>query len=223
MTTRKNKGKSILALSLVFGPALFLIFIATRSCEHKFKTLDDFGKAIDYQFTDARGKKWSSKDFKGDLVIVTTIQETCPDSCAVKLWHLDKTIYQHIRKNKRKKMKQVKLISFATDGKGRPLKNLELIEQALTDQVEGYDPDLWYIASGDPESLYDFKNNGRSLLQKGKSYFGGHAFQELVLLLDKDNHLRMVLPGNAEGTIRRMKEHIALLQKQYDKEAAANK
>ena len=103
MTEGKNKGKSILALSLVFGPALFLIFIATRSCEHKFKTLDDFGQATNYQFTDARGKKWSSKDFKGEIVIVTTIQETCPDSCAVKLWHLDKTIYQHIRKNKRKK------------------------------------------------------------------------------------------------------------------------
>jgi len=223
MTNRKNRGKSILALSLVFGPALFLIFIATRSCEHKFKTLDDFGVATNYQFTDAKGRHYSSKDFEGDLVIITTIQETCPDSCAIKLWHLDKTIYQHIRKNKRKKMKQVKLISFATDGKGRSLTNLNLIEQALKDQVEGYDPDLWIIAKGEPEKLYNFKNNGRSLLQEGKQYYGGHAFQELILLLDKENHLRMVLPGNAEGTIRRMKEHIALLQKQYDKEASKNK
>jgi hypothetical protein len=27
----------------------------------------------------------------------------------------------------------------------------------------------------------------------------------------------MGLPGNEEGLVRRMKEHIALLQKQYDK------
>lgn len=39
-----------------------------------------------------------------------------------------------------------------------------------------------------------------------------------MLLLDKKNHLRMVLSGKTEGMIRRMKEHIALLQKQYDKE-----
>jgi hypothetical protein len=30
----------------------------------------------------------------------------------------------------------------------------------------------------------------------------------------------MVLSGKTEGMIRRMKEHIALLQKQYDKEAS---
>ena len=38
-----------------------------------------------------------------------------------------------------------------------------------------------------------------------------------MLLLDKKNHLRMALSGNQEGMIRRMKEHLALLQKQYDK------
>jgi hypothetical protein len=55
------------------------------------------------------------------------------------------------------------------------------------------------------------------LLQEDKKYFGGQAFQELMLLLDKENHLRMVLSGKTEGMVRRMKEHIALLQKQYDK------
>jgi hypothetical protein len=58
---------------------------------------------------------------------------------------------------------------------------------------------------------------------KGKQYFGGEAFQELMLLVDKRNHLRMVLKGNSEGMIRKMKEHIALLDKQYDKEALKNK
>jgi hypothetical protein len=41
-----------------------------------------------------------------------------------------------------------------------------------------------------------------------------------MLLVDKQNHLRMVLDGKSEGMVRRMKEHIALLDKQYDKEAA---
>jgi hypothetical protein len=59
-------------------------------------------------------------------------------------------------------------------------------------------------------------------LKKGNEFYGGEAFQELILLLDKQNHLRMVLSGKTEGMIRRMKEHIALLQKQYDKAAAKN-
>ena len=59
--------------------------------------------------------------------------------------------------------------------------------------------------------LYDHKNNGQSLLQEGDS------FHELMLLMDKNHHLRMVLSGNREGHIRRMKQTMALLQKQYDK------
>ena len=68
--------------------------------------------------------------------------------------------------------------------------------------------------------VYDFKSNGQTLLAEGENYYGGQGFQELLLLLDKQNHLRMVLSGTTEGMIRRMKEHIALLQKQYDKERA---
>lgn len=213
--------KVVYAFLLLFGPALFLIFISTRGCEHKFKTLDDFGAASNYRFVDATGKKYTSNDFKGEIVIVTTLQETCPDSCAISFWHVDQAIYQHIRKNKRKKMKQIKLISFVTDGFGNPVKDLSTLQQAMKDRVESYDPEIWILASGDAKKVYDFERNNQSLLQEGKEYFGGQGFQELILLLDKENHLRMVLPGTSEGLIRRMKEHIALLQKQYDKEESS--
>jgi hypothetical protein len=92
----------------------------------------------------------------------------------------------------------------------------------LKERVEGYDSTLWILAMGDVKSLYNFKNNGKSLLEKGPDYFGGEYFQEIMLLLDKKNHLRMALRGNQEGMIRRMKEHLALLQKQYDKSAKQN-
>ena len=63
----------------------------------------------------------------------------------------------------------------------------------------------------------NFENNNKSLLQKGEEYFGGEAYQELLLLLDRKNHLHMVHSGKSEGMIRRMMDHIGLLQKQYDK------
>jgi len=222
MASKKTAGrlKVTLAFLLLFGPAFLLILISSRGCEHKFKTLDDFGKAINYTIVDARGKHFSYKNFEGEIVLVTTIQQTCPDSCAISFWHLDQAIYQHIRKNKHKKMKQVKIISFATDGKGEPLKDLSVIQQMLYDKVAGYDPNLWILAKGDAVKMYNFERNNESLLKEGDAYFGGQAFQELMLLLDKKNHLRMVLSGTSEGMIRRMKEHIALLQKQYDKEAS---
>lgn len=217
-----SKYRSLLALILVFGPALLLIFIGTRGCNHNFKELDDYGAAAPYSFLDVNGKKRTFKEFENTIVLVSTLQESCPDTCSVSFWHLDQILYQHIRKNKSKKLKQVKLISFVTDGKGNPSSDLKLTEAMLKENVEGYDPNLWILAKGDARSLYNFSNNGKSLLEKGNQYFGGEYFQEILLLIDKNNHLRMALRGNQEGMVRRMKEHLALLQKQYDKEGKQN-
>lgn len=221
--TTAGRMKVALTFLLLFGPASVLVFIATRGCEHKFKVLEDFGPAKKYSFTDVNGNLRNSNEFKGQAVLITTMQETCPDSCAISFFHLNQAIYQHVYANKRKIAKQVKIISFVTDGNGNPVKDLSQVHAMMKDRVLDYDPNIWILAKGDAQPVYDFKNNGKSLLQKGKAYFGGHAFQELILLLDKQNHLRMVLSGTSEGMIRRMKEHLALLHKQYDKEASKKK
>jgi hypothetical protein len=218
--TTAGRIKVALALLLVFGPALILVIFGTRGCEHVFKEPEDFGAAIDYKFTDGLGRKFSSKDFSDNVVLITTLQPKCPDSCAVSFWHIDQHIFQPVRKSK-KKLGSVRIISFVTDGNGNPVEDVSQVQEMIEDQVEGYDPDIWYIASGKSKELYDFKSNNESLLQQGDEYFGGEAYQELLLLLDKRNHLRMVLPGNNEGMVRRMKEHVALIQKIYDKEKAA--
>jgi hypothetical protein len=203
--------KTVFALLLLFGPALFLILISTRGCEHKFKVLDDYGPIASYQLTTVDGKHLSNKDFKDKIVIYTTIQPTCPDSCGITVWHLDQLIYQQLRKNK-KKLGHVKLVSIVTDGKGG--------QYMLKDRIEGFDPSIWIVVSGDAKSIYNISNNGESLLKTGNEFFGGQAFQELMLLVDKKNHLRMVLPGKSESTIRTMRDHMALLEKEYDKKAA---
>lgn len=215
--------KVALAFLLLFGPALFLILISTRGCDHKFKELDDYGQATSYSFKGINGKTYTANDFKDEIVLITTLQESCPDDCAISMWHVNQLIYQHIRKNKSKKMKKIRIISFVTDGKGNPLKDLTTVSRILKDRIEAYDPEIWTLASGDARSIYDFEHNGEKLLKEGKKYYGGHSYQELMMLLDKQNHLRMVLSGRSEGMIRRMKEHIALLQKQYDKQAFREK
>lgn len=212
--------KVVLAFLLLFGPAFLLIFFSTRGCENKFKELEDFGQAKDYTFIDGQGKKRSSKDFEGDVVLITTLQATCPDSCAISFFHLNQSIYQHIYANKHKKLKQVRIISFATDGQGNPLEDISSINAMLKDRVANYDPKIWILAKGDAKTVYNFERNKQNLLQEGDEFYGGQAFQELILLLDKQNHLRMVLRGDTEGMVRRMKEHVALLQKEYDKKNA---
>ncbi|MBI1836154.1 MAG: SCO family protein [Flavobacteriia bacterium] len=218
MASKYSAGLSKVVVSLLLvGPAFLLVFISTRGCEHKFKELENYGKVIDYSFDDARGKHFTSKSFQGEVILVTTLQTTCPDTCAISSWHMDQLIYQHIRKN-RKKMKQVRIVSFITDTKGNAVEDLTAIQASMEDNIVGYDPNIWILAKGDAKPLYSIKHNKHSLLQKGKKYFGGESYTELMLLLDKTNHLRMVGRGKSEGEIRRMNQHIALLQKQYAKE-----
>ena len=218
MANKNYAGRNkIVAILILLLPAFLLIFLSTRGCSHKFKQLHDFGKLSNYHFKDSRGKQFSSKDFKGKIVIVTTLQKTCPDSCAISMWHLDQTIYQHIRKN-RKKLKQVRIISFVTDGKGNEVGDLASLSASLDDNVEAYDPDIWFLAEGNARSVFNVEFKNRSIMKKGNEFFGGEAYLELMLLLDKRNHLRMINRGTDEGSIRRMKQHQALLQKQYDKE-----
>jgi cytochrome oxidase Cu insertion factor (SCO1/SenC/PrrC family) len=219
---RKNtpgRVKRILIILLLLGPAFILILISTRNCSHNFKELDDFGLAENYAFVDAQGLKYTAEDFKEYSVLINVLQPTCPENCSVSFWHLNHLIYQKMRDNSGKEG-SLRIISFVTDGKGNQIKDLSAVSDMLKDQVEGYDPNIWLVASGDPKKLYNFEHNDANLLQKGEEYYGGEAFQELMMLLDKNNHLRMVLSGKSEGMIRRMREHVALLKKQYDKENA---
>jgi len=213
-----KKGRNLFGFLLVFFPSFFLVFIATRGCKHHFKSLDILGELPHYQFVDAAGVVRSSTEFDHEIIIITTLQKSCPYNCAVSFWHLNQILYQHIRKNSHKQLKRVRIISFVTDGQGNPANDLKDLQQTLKDQVEGYDPKLWILAQGNAKSLYNITRNGQNLLQEGKQYFGGNAYQELMLLVDKKHQLRMVLKGNQEGLIRRMKESLALLIKQYDKE-----
>lgn len=216
MATKRTKAGPLLALLLLFGPAFLLILIGTRGCEHKFKELDDYGPIPAYSFTDLKGKVYTNASFKNQIVIITTLQPSCPDSCAISTWQIDQQIYQQLRKN-RKKLGHVKLVSFITDGNGNPSNKLHNVASTLYDQVEGYDPNIWILANGNARDVFNIQHNGKSLLQKGPQYFGGEAFQELMMLVDKSNHLRMVLSGKTESMVRTMKQHIALLDKQYDK------
>lgn len=219
----KQKGtagrmKVVFVFLLLFGPAFILVLISTRSCEHKFLELDDYGSAPHYKLITAQGDTLTQATFKDKIVLIFNIQSTCPEDCAISFWHLDQMIYQHIRKNK-KKLGHVKLISFVVDETGRPLEDLSEVQKMLQDKVEAFDPDIWHLVKGDNTSLFDFEHNNQELLQSGDEYFGGNSMNELMLLIDKENHLRMVINGKTEGMVRRMRDYLALLQKQYDKAA----
>ena len=221
----RSKKRSLFALTLVFGPALILIFMATRGCDHRFKTLADYGLVDTPTFTvyNHKGKQQHTlKDYQDQIVLINTIQTTCPHNCGLAFFPLTQNIYKDLRTNKRKKLKQVRMLSIVVDSLGNPVSEKAIldIQDMLRSRVEGYDPEIWQLVGADPKIFYNLTNNGQKLIVKDPKYFGGVSYNELIMLLDKENHLRMVLNGHTEGMIRKMKEHLALLIKQYDKERA---
>ena len=224
-TAVRSKKRSLFALTLVFGPALILIFMATRGCDHRFKTLADYGLVSTPSFTvyNHKGKQQQTlQNYQDQIVLINTLQTTCPHNCGLAFFPLTQNIYKDLRTNKRKKLKQVRMLSIVVDSLGNPVSEAALldIQDMLRSRVEGYDPEIWQLVSADPKIFYNLTNNGQKLIVKDTKYFGGVSYNELIMLLDKNNHLRMVLNGHTEGMIRKMKEHLALLIKQYDKERA---
>ena len=224
-TAVRSKKRSLFALTLVFGPALILIFMATRGCDHRFKTLADYGLVSTPSFTvyNHKGKQQLTlQDYQDQILLINTLQTTCPHNCGLAFFPLTQNIYKDLRTNKRKKLKQVRMLSIVVDSLGNPVSEEALldIQDMLRSRVEGYDPEIWQLVSADPKIFYNLTNNGQKLIVKDTKYFGGVSYNELIMLLDKNNHLRMVLNGHTEGMIRKMKEHLALLIKQYDKERA---
>ena len=126
--TAGRRRKVGFAFLLMFAPAFLLIFISNRSCTHKFEELPDYGKVAEYTFIDAKGKKRSSKEFKGEIILITTIQPTCPNDCAVSLSNLKLQIYKILRGKE-----GIRIISFVTDENGEPLEDLSATQKMLED------------------------------------------------------------------------------------------
>ena len=145
------------------------------------------------------------------------MKRTCPTDCNLSFWHLEKDIYQRIRKNK-KKLGKSKILTIAVDEKGNPAEDLKPYTDMLNDQVDKYDPNIWMLVKGDYRQLYDFKEDGQIQAEIDK-YFGDSDVTNLILLIDDKNHYRMVMNGTTESNIRTLKQYNALLQKQYDKES----
>lgn len=215
--------KPILMILLVFGPALFLIFVSLNKCDHKFEELPVYGNVGEYQFETADGSVITNKTQEGKVMLFSTIQASCPKSCAIDLMKFNLLLYQHYRKYQ-KRQSHIKFVSIVTDEEGNPVEDLSDVEFLLQDKIEGYDPEIWMIVKGDPKQVYDLESNGVNLyLEKNDSAFATKPFLQMLLIVDKENNLRLVRRGNEEGLIRDFKEHVALLQKQYDKAAYKEK
>ncbi|RFC55626.1 hypothetical protein DXU93_01455 [Brumimicrobium aurantiacum] len=208
---------------VVFGPAAILILITMGKCEHNFTTLPIYSDMPEYEFIGADGKVINNATQEGKITLFTTLQTSCPQECAIDLFQFNLGLYQDYRKNQ-KSLSHVEIVSVVTDEKGNPVDNIDELLFTMNDMIEGYDSTIWNLVTGDPKQIYDIENNGINLYTvESDSAFAGKSYLETMLIVDKQNRLRLVRRGHKEGLIRDYKQHVALLQKQYDKEEKRRK
>jgi cytochrome oxidase Cu insertion factor (SCO1/SenC/PrrC family) len=203
----KRLGLMILVL---FGPGSLIYFLA-KNVDNKFIELpylgehhyeyDVDGKVSDstlytipnFNLTTIKGEKITRNTLKDKFLVVTTVQNSCPDDCGMYFLHYDEIFYSKLSKNT-DSYDDVIVLTVLTDHDGNPVSKVsdKLIEEVK--QIKGYDPNLWIIATGDPKPLFDFKVADQHFYDLPSTpendEVGTKAFINSMVLIDKKGHVR---------------------------------
>lgn len=231
--------KRVLTVLLIFlGPGAVIYFIAT-TFKNKFieppylgytYTFNENGEKLDsaaYQIPDFEltrfdGDKITKDSIKDKFIVLTTIQNQCPqlDSCGLGIYAFNEIFFHRLVKNG-KSYSNVRVISILTDENGAPLK--ERPSEVLMDEMKEYDPHFWWLTYGDPTPFYNFDYYGKSFMQQPadpkSGEIGKYAFTSSLVLIDKDGYIRGVTGAKRDSDIRNFFDVLKLLKKvEFDAE-----
>ena len=224
----KRLGLMILVL---FGPGLLIYFFA-KSLSNQFIDLPYIGKhevtigadgeadttyytLPHFTFKNLKGKTVNSVTTQNQFLIFTTIQNGCPDTCGLFMYHIDELFYEKLLDNK-DNYHNVKIISVLTDENGNRIDrpSEKLLELMLKHNV---DSSLWEIVTGDPAQVFDFEYEGENFMElpstEADFEIGQYAFVNSMVLVDKTKHIRGFTGAKKDSDIRNFFDLLKILKK----------
>ena len=232
----KRLGLMILVL---FGPGSLIYFLA-KTVNNKFVQLpyigqheyvyDDNGKKIDstlytlpkFEFTTLEGRKITNNSIRNKFVVITTLQNSCPDDCGVFLFHFQELFYKKLEDNQ-DSYDDVVILSILTDHDGNPV--AEPTEKFIDEihAIENYDKDLWWVTTGDPKPIFSFEYLGKNFYDlpstPDNDEVGSKAFINSLLLIDKESHIRGFTGARSFSDISNFFDLLKVLKKvEFDEE-----
>lgn len=207
--------KKLLLVLILFFPGTVIVLMAMGKCENHFDQLPVYGEMPTYTFTGLDGDTINNESQTGKITLFTTLQTSCPKECAIDLFKFNLQVFQDFRKNQHI-LKDVQIVSIVTDKEGNPVDSIQELTYILDEMVNKYDPNIWKLVVGDPKQVYDIEHNGHNIYEVDiDSTFAGKYYLGTMLLVDKQNQLRLIGRGHQEGYIRDFKQHISLLNQEY--------
>ncbi|MCH2235775.1 MAG: hypothetical protein MK078_16160 [Crocinitomicaceae bacterium] len=230
--------KRVLVVLLIFlGPGLIIYFIAT-TVRNKFieppylgyeYIYDEEGNVEDstayqipeFELTRFDGVKITRDSIQDKFIILTTIQNPCPDldQCALGIYMFNELLFEKILKT-RDSYENVRVMSILTDENGQPI--YDPPSEVLMDEMSQYDPHFWWLVQGDPKPFYNWSHKGQNFLtipsQPSLGEIGKYDFTNCLVLIDKDGYIRGISGAKRDGDIRNFFDFLKLLKKiEFDK------
>jgi protein SCO1/2 len=219
MATSKVKQRILVFTGILVVP-VFFIFLFSKA-RPKYSTIPYFGEhtftASDttyyqipaYAFINKLGDTITQNTFEGKYLIVSVLFKTCPYQCPMPFEQFKYLFYKDLAKNK-SKFDDVHILSHVVDANPSDLEKLY--------EVLAIDENRWTLATGDNNAIYDVNLLMKNPWQEKNpnSNFERGAY-ELILLIDKQRHIRGVYQSNKSSEFDRLEDELVLVMREDDK------
>lgn len=228
---------------IILGPGSALYFLATKF-ENKFIELPYLG-GYDYTYdqdsvivdsipyhipefnlTKFDGTPINNKTIEDEFIVLTTIQNGCPNlnECGTNFYIWEEIFYNKFIKNL-DNYDNVKILTILTDLDGN---QVDEPSEKLLEEMEKYDTDVWWMATGDPTPLFSFEYYDDDFVNipanSEHAEIGGKFFVNSVVLIDDKGHVRGVSMSRTDSGVRNFFDMLKLLKKvDFDKKRAKEK
>jgi protein SCO1 len=219
MATSKVKQRIMIFTGILVIP-VFFIFLFSKA-RPQYSQIPFFGEHVitptdtayyqvpAYAFINKQGDTITQENFDGKYLIVTVLFKTCPHQCPMPFEQFKYLFYKDLAKNK-SKFDDVHILSHVVDAQPNELENLY--------DILGIDDNRWTLATGLNNAIYDVnllkKNPWQEKTPNSNLERGAY---ELILLLDKQRHIRGVYQSNKSSEFDRLEDELVLIKREDDK------
>lgn len=222
MAKSRSIIKRIALFAGIFGVPVFFIVLFSIG-KPSYSTIPYFGEhevdgndttfytVKDFLFLDKDGETVNQDSFEDKYLIVSILYKTCPFDCPMPYEQFKYFLVDKILKKKDGKFSDVQFISHVVDAEPSDLTELYETLEITEDDI--------LLLSGKENSIYDInlllKNPWQISDEKNGYDKGAYG---LILLLDKERHIRGVYQANQTSEIKRVENELVLVKREIDKE-----
>ncbi|MEX1189485.1 MAG: SCO family protein [Bacteroidia bacterium] len=205
---------------ILIVPSVAYLILTTG--KHNIKKLGYFGpktpgetpgdtiyKSIpEFEFIDQNGQAFGSSNLKDKIYVANFFFTSCPSICPAM-----QTLMKKVQDTDDfQKLNDFKLVSFTVDPETDTSEELKKFAERV-----GADEGRWYFLTGEKQKIYDLAYTGfMANAMEDENADGGFLHSDMILLIDRDKHIRGIYEGTSLKDVKRLIDEIKVLVAEYN-------